>query len=306
MEFFSKNLRTNLLIILKSIMIAIGGMFFPILYIFFPNDILYVGVKEGIVKGVFVFICVMGFVGVSLGVNFAMTLMTIFLPAIILMHYMISTKRKAKNTILVGALSIFVCTGLVLYSSGLKPEYFSSGKALEDFLHLTESVNLKNFKLNASTQLALTELFNAFVSTLPATLLCMALLISYLSLSYTGRKLLIEGQAINQPHKFSYLKFPRALGFIGLIIGILSLAFADSLKAYETYVLNLTLILNFIFIAEGLALAFFQLDKIRAPRFVKFVLFLLIIYFNPLQIMVAFLGMLDSVLNFRKLPDEVI
>lgn len=296
-----------LLTIVKSILLATFGMFFPIIYIYFPQNFLYLGIKDNIFKAGLVFIIVAAVLAVTFGTSVGLSVFTIFLPMILLMHYMITTKRPAKYTVLVGAVAMFVSLGTVLYTMGITPEYLESGKALQDFIQMVETfLKNGNVEMNAEMTHNLTNLFNQVVNTFPAILLIGSIVTSYFTLSITGNKLLFNGIVIKKPNPFYYFKLPKALGFAALIIMTLNLGFSSLFEGYESYILNISLIFSFFFMAEGLSLIYFYLKSKRVSRFILILVFMFSIYITYMQAILGFLGILDSILNFRKLPDEVI
>ena len=160
--------------------------------------------------------------------------------------------------------------------------------------------------MNAEMTHNLTNLFNQVVNTFPAMLLIGSIVTSYFTLSITGNKLLFNGIVIKKPNPFYYFKLPKALGFAALIIMTLNLGFSSLFEGYESYILNISLIFSFFFMAEGLSLIYFYLKSKRVSRFILILVFMFSIYITYMQAILGFLGILDSILNFRKLPDEVI
>lgn len=307
METRSNDTKEVLLLILKSILLATFGLLFPVIYIYFPYNFLYLGIKDSIFKAGIVFLIVIAILALSFGKAAALSLFTIFLPMILLMHYMSVTKRPAKYTVLVGTIAMFVSFGTVLYTMGITPEYIENGKALQDFLQMVGTfLKNANVEMNAEITHNLTNLFNQVVNTLPAILLIGSIVISYFTLYLAGNKLLFKGIVINKPNPFYFFKLPKALGFITLVIMTLNLGFSSLFEGYESYLLNISLIFSFFFMAEGLSLIYYYLKSKRVSRFILIAVFMFSIYVTYMQVVLGFLGILDSILNFRKLPDEVI
>ncbi|HEY8531944.1 MAG TPA: DUF2232 domain-containing protein [Limnochorda sp.] len=125
-----------------------------------------------------------------------------------------------------------------------------------------------------------------------------------------GRWLVSLGRPLRPGKPFIRWRFSWFLAWgyiIGqlLVMGVRSGRLADPGGRLAAVGLNLVLIFTYLFLVEGLAVIWFYLDKWGVGKGVRLLLTVLLITpFLPLMEPVAWLGMLDAWLDFRKLQRE--
>lgn len=299
----TNNNKSVLVLLAKSMVLGTLGMFFPLLYVFFPMLFLTEALEQGLLK------ILMAFVGVCLLLGafspaMGFGLFTLFGPLILILHYAITSKKSILSTLAVSTTVMVIGFGVVLQSSGLL-ELFQSPEKLQSFLTLQKEVLTEmgtSQEMIGALQSNLNAALTQVLRIMPAMLVLAALIISYVTYSFTGRNLLKKGKLIAQPPSFIYFSLPS--GLVAVFVGLFFTsvlggeAFADVI---DVAALNLTVFFQFLFLVQGLALLNFVLTKYRIPGFAKWMGVFILLFTPGLQGPVAVLGLLDYGFNFRKI-----
>ena len=148
-----KNYGDLLMLAIKSILLALCGVVFPFLYIFFPSMYIVESIKEGILKimGIFIGVCVL--LGAIFNPIDGFVVFTIFGPLILVFHYMITSRRSRTHIFIAGAISFFASVIVLLVSFGINSEVLNSKKTLEGLINIYTNIG-------SEVGLADTEIFD--------------------------------------------------------------------------------------------------------------------------------------------------
>ena len=91
----------------KAMFIAVGGVVFPFVFIFFPSQFISESIKEGIVKTMASFLAVCLLLALLIGPSVGIGILTLFGPMILIFNYMIVNKKDVDHTIVITAVIFF-------------------------------------------------------------------------------------------------------------------------------------------------------------------------------------------------------
>ena len=266
--------------ILQSIGIGIIGILFPIAYVFLPMLFLTEAIDKGLVKimGTFVGLCLLLD---ALVPRMGMVLFTLFGPLILILHYCLVTKKDLETT---GVLA-----------------FIQKDDFPQKFIEMQKKAGIWQ---DYMTQYIPTfeSMMRQMVQYLPAILIILSLIVTYVTLTFTGRKLLLRGKLVVQPPSFFYFRLPQGvIAVLGTVI-LVGLVFQTQMDEFAPLLANNGLVLAaFLFFIQGLAVVDFFFLKLRMFRLLKAILLTMIIFTPLMQVPVACLGLLDSLLNLRRI-----
>ena len=164
----------------KAMFIAVGGVVFPFVFIFFPSQFISESIKEGIVKTMASFLAVCLLLALLIGPSVGIGILTLFGPMILIFNYMIVNKKDVDHTIVITAVIFFVSMILNAYSLGITPETLKSQETINKFIELQGSLmqsGSTTVDIADQTE-ALTVLYNKSLQIMPAILLLVSLFFS--------------------------------------------------------------------------------------------------------------------------------
>ena len=137
---------------------------------------------------------------------------------------------------------------------------------------------------------------------LPAIVIIFSLVISYLNYLISSLILRRLGYGIVSIPKFSKFKLPNNV-LLGTGIMFLGAFIIKGLKLfyYETILLNITVIASFMFFTQGLSVVDYKLIEKNLGRIPRLLIILFFTIILPLGWLISFIGILDVIIDFRKL-----
>lgn len=291
-------------LVLASSLIALGGLVFPFLFLFFPVLFLTESFKQGIVRVMLTFLGVCLIMGYILSPSAGIILLALFGPLIMTLDYCIRSRQGVEVTMAAGILILLVSMVFVLYISGTL-EAIQDGSLFEAVLS-SQKLVLENAGMEAdqvSSIIATTRTSLRLVhSLMPAILLLSSILIVYISYSMTGRRLLSQGKLIKQPSSFIFFRLPRQLvlpALLTLLVLILGQSLAD--VDLEIVIRNLSLTVTALLAFQGLAVAGFYIMKWVSSSIARVIIMVLIFFIPGAQGVLSIVGLLDQGINLRRI-----
>ena len=294
----------NLLrLIIKTSLIGIAGIFFPLVYVIFPAFFVTESLKEGIVKVMAAFIAVCVFIGAAAGPVMGVTLLTLFGPMILLFHYLIVNKHSVDSTILITSVLFFISIIVVGYTLGVTPESLKSQETINNFIQVQRQFLEQNGQSLNISKADLTELYNRTLQLMPSVLLIISLFISYITYTITGRKLLKSNKLIMQPSSFVFFRLPNGLLLSG-IIGVLGVFLLQDFigEDFRVIVDNIIVVYSILLFIEGISLLKFLMVRAHVANFLQVVVIACSLFIPGIQIVFSIVGFIDVIFNFRKIP----
>ncbi|WP_036730410.1 DUF2232 domain-containing protein [Peptoniphilus mikwangii] len=294
------------ILIIKSILITLGGLAFPLLYIFLPAIFLTEAITEGIIKimGIFIGLCIL--VSILISPIAGILVLNLFGPIVLVYHYMISNKYEVNTTIIVAAGTFFLSMIMSFYFLGITPELLKSQDVISKVIELQREIfnseQLSEFS-KAFNESEILSYYNRSLQIMPAMMVCVSLIISYLTYVISGRTLLKRGGYISQPSSFIFFKVPKEFVIVGVFSLILIYFMQDVFGVgYLILMENILIVFSLVLFFAGLSLLQFFMVKIKANKFSKIIVTVVTFMFPTVQIILVVIGFVDSILNFRKLP----
>ena len=305
----NKSVIENVLVILIMSLYIVYGMYFvPLLIIFIPLPFVIIGIRNGIKNNIISMAITSLIVGIVLDMPSAVILLFMFAPLSIALNYCIKKRKKTSEIILISTAAFFV--SLLIIVAVFNNAINLNGVGQYEEL-ITEMVTMQTDKLIemgvTNTQILkdielLEYAYEYMLITLPSILLILSLFVSYFNYLLSTLILAKMGYGAMISPKFSQLKLPEniimgsGVMFISVIImGRLNVPYHNAL------LLNITVLVGFIFFIQGLAVIDFLLIKGKVKLFFRMILLFINLIFVPMSGVLFFVGMFDSVFDMRKI-----
>lgn len=304
----NKVFETIFVIAIATIFMLIGIYYLPWITFLYPSFFIILGVKYGINYNIISLIISTLSIGLMIDNVSGIFIFLTFAPLSIALNYTIKKRTKSFEIIVISTLVLLASFLLVVNIMG-DMSGVSIINQLEDFFAQTLNSQieiLKDMDLSAYEVLKIKDVLeNAMdyvLLILPAIMIIFSLVIAYLNYLISSLMLRRLGYGIVSIPKFSRFKLPNNV-LLGTGIMFLGAFILKSLKLfyYETVFLNITVIASFMFFTQGLSVIDYKLiekDLGKIPR-VFIILFFTIML--PLGWIISFIGVLDVIIDFRKL-----
>lgn len=279
------------------------GIFFPVLYIFFPMLFLTEALEQGMFKILLAFIGVCLLIGVISPV-LGFGIFTLFGPLILMLHYCITTKRGVLETLSASTAVLFTAFLVLMHTTGIL-ELMKDPNLPAQILETQKEV-LKNLGVAKETLSTFDRgfplMFQRMLEILPSILVILSLVISYVTFSFTGRNLLRKGKLIGQPPSFIFFSLPS--GLLPISVGLIVMGFigGEALEGtWEIMMTNVTVLFGFLFFIQGLSVLSFFASKFKVLSILKWIALFFIILTPGIQVPIVMMGLMEYVFNFRRI-----
>ncbi|ABR50837.1 membrane protein-like protein [Alkaliphilus metalliredigens QYMF] len=222
-------------------------------------------------------------------------------PLALLMGYYIKRNREPFQVMALGSgasiISIFIAIQIISLVSGFNVMSQVNLMLPEVLEHQMDMLREMNF-----SRVAITEAFNYMVMILPGLMMIQvfigAFINYYLTISIL-RRFRVETYELPS---FSHFKLPHNIVLGTFIIFVLSLLTTYIEGIYHTSLIaNVTLLFVFIFFLQGISFVSYLIKKTRINRTVRIIIIVLIVLISPLLTVVSIMGVIDAMLDIRKL-----
>lgn len=284
------------ILVTRAVLIAAIGMVFPPAFLFLPAIFVGEAISGGVMSAFSMFFVANALL-TMISLNYAIVVFTLFGPMILVFHWMMHKNYDQNSTVVLAAVMFFISIFVTSYSYGVSPEMLKSKEVLESFIQVQNNMSIE--KLSTAE---LTMLYNRSLQLMPAMLVIISLLLSYVTYHLSIRKLILK-QGLKLNYKpFIYFNLPKGILFVGVfsIAGLYS--FGDRLFESPNLVIeNLILVFSSILFFLGMSVIMFILNKIKAGRFIKILVPLFGFLVPGAQFVFIAMGVLDNIFNFRRL-----
>ncbi|SHD76028.1 DUF2232 domain-containing protein [Schnuerera ultunensis] len=312
MDFKNKTMETVFAIAISTILMLIGIYYLPWVIFLYPVLFIILGIRYGVNYAILALIISTLSIGLMVDMISGIFIFVAFTPLIISLIYTIKT-RKNSFTILSISTFVFLLSNLLIISMMKNMTGVSIINQLEEFF--TQSINyqieiLKDTGLSNYEVLKIKDfLENAFdyiLLIMPSIIMIFSLITAYLNYLLSSLSLRKLEYGIVSIPKFSRFKLPNniLLGTGIMFLGAFILKKLELLY-YKTVFLNITSIIAFIFFVQGLSVIDYKLIKRNIkiiPRILIVIVFTIII---PLGWLIPFIGVLDTIFDFRKIRRSI-
>ncbi|AFS79842.1 hypothetical membrane DUF2232 [Gottschalkia acidurici 9a] len=296
-----------LMITVLATIAGVMGISMPIIAVAYPILLTLIGVKNGIKYNIISLIISCALVGVISGSIESVLILIEYGILSLGATYMIN-KRYKPSQIMVGSTLLILGTSIIYM--GL--EWYITGinyvTGLENSLALMSEEILKqgNFPPNEISNIKslLNNMTNYIVVLMPALLIVSSTVVAYINYLIPTKLLRKLGREDIYVPYFSRLIFPKnIMSGLGVIFILTFLLRYFGNINYEQMMLNVVVLIFYIFILEGLSLVVFLMNKAKMAGFLKYLLVVIIILSGFLNLALFSIGIIDSLVDFRKLRD---
>lgn len=286
---------------IKSALLAIAGLAFPLLYLFLPAMFVTESIKSGIVKIIAIFSGICLILALVTNPLLASFIFAVFGPMILIFNYMISNRYKVDTTLFVCAGVFFISVLLGSIAIGIDSSDFKSAEYINTFLstqkEMMESLGLDFNKAD------ILILYKRILQIMPAMLVITSIIVAYITFVITGRSLIKRGEYILQPPSFIFLRLPKGL-VRALVISGLGFYLISYFDIYDFNIVfdNVFLIFYCLFIFAGISVFSFFTGKYVRNRVIATMFMFMIFLIPGSSNIFALAGIIDYALNVRNLP----
>lgn len=306
MEIKNKE-KVNQLLKLLFLSLLIGFLGFaisPVLIMFiYPGIFMESSIRLGIRESLLVMFVTSLVLSLFSNLMSGLALFFIFAPMVLTFHYGIMN-RKSYIFIYISVLVVLALSMTAFQLGLLRTQPIDLTAALESLMNAQLDLMKEGLTALEFSQLeqSLKEAYNIMLMVMPSVYLVILAIIVYINYNSVGRKLLLKGILIPQPPFFGYLQMPRQLivAFgIGIFIPLMMKNLGSDL--YRPIYFNIIVVFGFLFFVDGLALLTSLLNKAKMPRFFRILIIVMAIFIAPLSLVVAIVGILDTLVQFRRI-----
>ena len=300
-------LRSLVVIVATTILTLIGLhslqfilILFPILFIV---NIIEDGVKEGLTNMLMTLIIISLVESIPVGLFLGLA----FVPFTVVISILIKKRKGNINILGYSSVTFFASILIMLVLIKLAGIDFvkiieeGSREILDMQIETFKNLGLGNYELFIRTEI-LEDTYKYLLLIIPAALLILSSIASYINYLLSG--IILERLGINIVNipKFSKLKLPNniMLGTI-LMFAVTFIAGQLGFPYYETVFINIGVLLTMGFFIQGLSVADFFLNRFKIKSIFK-VMFYILFLLNPSMIpIVTMVGFIDILFDTRKL-----
>lgn len=303
-----ESIATTLLLIILVSITGFLGLSLPVVALVYPIILTFIGLKEGLGKSVIAFISSVIVIGLL-----SQSLDALIIP---LQYGILSTvttilidKKYPVNKIILYTsslvfLMVIVHMGLRWYFTGINT-FMELENSLREItkqqINVVRQGDMGEGEISQISNL-LRSVADYITAILPALLLITSTSISYINYYVSVRLARKSGRMIEEIPKFSRIIFPKSVisGFATLLLVSYALKYVGEIN-YIQLLDNIFVILFCVFLIEGISLILYIIEKLKVGKVLKIAFIVLIVLSSFLNIVLFSLGVMDIILDFRKI-----
>lgn len=304
-------------IILYSILSAIVGYFgisgFTILLFIYPAFSIVLGKRYGIKQNIFNLISSGLAIIIVSGVQYLPIILTFAIMSIV-MGISIKNEEKISSSISKGTAVIFIG---MLISFFILFEYYNVnymqviGEQIsiqsKDTIEILKKANLENkeaLKVIDSSAKIIDSTVEAIKTVIPAILLISIFIGVFIT--YQSAYFILRKDKLNRLKavKMSDFRMNKNYSF-GITLGIILMfvIYFINKEVYSGIFNNISMLIFILMFFQGIGLISYLFDRLKYNRILKYIVFIVSMFFSFLMVIISFIGMTDMLFNFRKIKD---
>ncbi len=301
-------LESIVVICIMSIYIAYGVNYLPLLIFIAPVPFIVLGIRNGlkvnIVSLAITLLIVQGLLSSTSGA----TLLIAFGPLSFVLNHAIKTRKTRTETILMATASFLLPFVLLILLEGqianidiIKEAEMAMNQFLSLQLESLQGMGLTNYEL-LQTKDQLESLYNELLVLIPSMLSIFSLFIAYVNFSISTLIIRKMGYGVVSKGSFSRFKLPNniipGIGIMfltGFIFRLLKINY------HQAFLLNITFLVGFIFLVQGLSVIDFSLKKMKMKIVFRIIILISLLMFVPIGSVIFIIGLFDSIFDVRKI-----
>ena len=293
---------------IMALYIVYGIHFLPLLMLFIPLPFIVLGVRNNIYTNGISMIVSFTIVGILLGFASNALLILVFVPLSLVINYCIIKRKTTMEIISISTITFFLCF-VVLMFLGVKISDLDLTKQLEsDFtkiltmqLDMLKDMEMTNYEILQTKDL-LEGAYRSIIVLIPSILGIMSLIVSSINVFLSSIILRKMGYGVVKPIEFSKFKLPKnVIPGIGVMFVAAFIIKKLGIEYHDALLYNLTFLVSFVFLIQGLAVVDFLLKKSKVRLIFRILILGVIMVFIPMGSVILFLGILDSIFDTRKI-----
>ena len=299
---------TAIITTLMTVFAIIGLYVFPIIIMIYPVPFIILGVRHGVKYNILSIMASSILISILVDVLTGVFVFILFGLFSISIAYMIEKKYKPSQILIGSTIVSLACAivsiGIIGYITGLSFLSQINASLTESIsiqMNMIKDMGLTSYEIDQIKELLKTTV-EYMIIVIPATLIISSVFISYINYWVATAVLTRLGQkAVNIP-RFINFRLPSNI-ILGAVVLFLASSIVKYFKIfyYDTIFINIIILIFFVFFVQGLAVIIFLMNKARMSKITKGILIFFILINVPFSIIVSFLGLLDVVIDFRKL-----
>ncbi|HHV38262.1 MAG TPA: DUF2232 domain-containing protein [Tepidimicrobium sp.] len=301
-------LETIFVIGISVLFMLIAVYYAPELMFLYPVFFVVLGVKQGINYNILALLTSTLILGLIVGMVFAISILIAFAPLSIILSYTIERRRKSLEIISISTLFLFISFLLIIIIMRGMTGVNLINQLEDRFAQLLDSqMNaLRNMDLSSYEMLKIGDGLESIVRytilIMPSIMIISSLAMAYLNYLISVLILRKFGYGIVSIPKFSKFQLPSNI-LLGTGIMFIGTFILKGLKLfyYETILLNITVLVSFIFFVQGLSVVDHKFVEKGLPVILRIAIILFFAVLLPFGWIISILGLLDVIIDFRKL-----
>ncbi len=283
---------------------VVGTFYIPLLsmlLVLIPVPFLVLAARRATRYAFFSFIITALLIGVLTGIIYSLFIFVIFGPMTMIMGSWIRRNKNPHEVIFAGAFASAAATFLLIYLisliSGIQLAV-ELGQVFESVLE-QQAGSLQQLNIEP---VAVEEVINYMLLIFPALIMVQALLGSFINY-YLTIAVLRRSEAYREKlPEFSHFRLPGHVvmgSFLVLLLSWLT-SYVESFNT-EGMVANVVLLIVMIFFMQGISLISYWIKRTRVPKWFRILSLIILVLLSPIITLIALLGLMDSLADFRKL-----
>lgn len=292
---------------LTIILALIGINIFSIVILLYPVPFIILGFRRNIRYSILSIIVSSFVLGILIDLFTGVFMLLLFGPLSVIFVYLLNKKEKSHKILIITTVVFFISILIVILLSGyifgvsfVEHMELSLNKAFKVQLDMIKNMSLTNYEMSKiKNMMGMIE--DYMIAILPAALIVFSGFVAYINYLVSGAVLRRIGNRNIHVPRFKYFRMPSnsILGILIIFIATWIIKYFKMLY-YHTIFLNVMIIVLFILFIQGLAVLVFYLDRKKTNKFIKGIILVLSVMYIPMWLLVSFIGLMDSLINFRK------
>lgn len=306
MEFHEnrKALTESAMIAALTSIFVVSTFYIPVLTILLalvPVPFMVLAVRRGNRYAFFSLIVVTLIISFLTGILYGLFMLVLFGPMSLAMGWWIRHRKEPHEVIFIGAVgsaaAIFAMIQLIAFVSGIQLTAEISAMfntVLEQQTSTLQQLNIEFIAVN--------EMVNYLLLIFPALIMIQSLFSAFLNYYLTMAILRRFIPSDEQLPEFSRFRLPGHVVLGSLLLLALSY-FSQFIEGINNagLIANIMLLIIVIFFMQGISLVSFLIKRTRVPRWIRVVVLIILVLLSPMITIVALLGLIDVLADFRKL-----
>lgn len=302
-----------LIIVISTILMLLGMYYMPLIIFLYPTLFIILGVKYGLKYNIISIIVSTFLVGLMTDTISGLIILLAFSPLSIALSYLIINRKKTLETMIISTLvtlvSFLIILGLTKNITGVSivhqlDEFFT--QVINTQIETLKDMQLSQYEILKAENI-LESAFDYVLLVIPVLMMIFSLVTAYINCFISSIVLRKQGYGVVSIPRFSRFKLPSniLLGMGIMFIGVLLMKWLK-VSYYETVLLNIVGLASFMFFTQGLAVIDYKLKRRNVRIIFRIIILLFFVLVLPIGSMIlTFIGVLDAILDFRKLKNNV-